>query len=360
MDEFVFTGEEDHKGVEAELRKCPNCGNNLKFDPTTQKLKCDYCDSEVAFKQNSNYVEIDIRTALTTGATDWSGAARAFQCENCGAKVVLEKTATAKGCPFCGTAHVIPLDQQVGVRPNVVVPFALNKESATEKLKLWAKKKLFAPRKFKKTFTPENLNGVYMPCYTYDSQTFSTYNGKIGKRHTRTTGSGKNRKTETYIVWRYISGSFEKFFNDVFVSAGSKLSQKELSKLGNFSESNNRVYDDEYLFGYMAYGSEISVADGWDKAKDDIDDMLKKAILSQYNYDVVSYLNVSTNHSNVTYKYVLLPVYVGNYKYGKKVRNYVCNGINGSTTGKYPVSPIRVAIASLLGIALIVGLYLLL
>ena len=25
--------------------KCPNCGGPLRFDPETQKLKCEYCDS---------------------------------------------------------------------------------------------------------------------------------------------------------------------------------------------------------------------------------------------------------------------------------------------------------------------------
>jgi hypothetical protein len=145
----------------------------------------------------------------------------------------------------------------------------------------------------------------------------------------------------------------------VFVSAGSKLSQKELSKLGSFDESNNRVYDDEYLLGFMAYGSEVSVADGWENAKDIMDNDLKRSILSQYHYDIVDYIKVNTSHSNVTYKYVLLPVYVGNFKYGKKVRNYVCNGVNGSSTGNYPVSPWRVAIAILLGIGIVLGIALL-
>ena len=25
--------------------KCPNCGGPLRFDPASQKLKCEYCDS---------------------------------------------------------------------------------------------------------------------------------------------------------------------------------------------------------------------------------------------------------------------------------------------------------------------------
>ena len=343
------------KDVDVESIKCPNCGNNLKFNPKTQKLFCEYCDTEVEFDQNFNYEEKDLFTALNSTVEQWTET-RVFLCENCGAKVVLKKTETATSCPFCGTPHVVPTEETAGIKPNVVVPFQIDEETALDELKKWAKKKLFAPKKFKKTISPENVKGIYLPCYTYDSQTASFYSGKIGKRHTRTVGSGKNRRTQTYIVWRYISGNFNRFFNDVTITAGSKIDQKTLNKLGYRDASFNRVYDYEFLLGYMAYGAEKTLSDGWNDAKVAMDEILKKEILSQYSYDVVSYLNVSTSHSAVTYKYVMLPVYVGNYKYGKKVYNFTVNGVTGNVTGKYPVSPVRVSIAVTLGLAVVGGI----
>ncbi len=343
------------KDVDVESIKCPNCGNNLKFNPKTQKLFCEYCDTEVEFDQNFAYEEKNLFEAINSTVEQWTET-RVFLCENCGAKVVLKKTETATSCPFCGTPHVVPVEETAGIKPNVVVPFQIDMDSAVDSLKKWAKKKLFAPKKFKKTISPDNVKGLYLPCYTYDSQTASFYSGKIGKRHTRTVGSGKNRRTQTYIVWRNISGNFNRFFNDIAITAGNKIDQKTLNKLGYSDASYNRVYDDEYLLGYMAYGAEKNLSDGWKEACAVMDEILRKEILSQYSYDVVSYLNVSTSHANVTYKYVMLPVYVGNYKYGKKTYNFTVNGVTGVVTGKYPVSPIRVSIAVVLGLAVVGGI----
>ena len=68
------------KDVNVESIKCPNCGNNLKFNPKTQKLFCEYCDTEVEFDQNFNYEEKDLFTALNSTVEQWTET-RVFLCE---------------------------------------------------------------------------------------------------------------------------------------------------------------------------------------------------------------------------------------------------------------------------------------
>ena len=355
-------GVPDHapeKDVSTSSQKCPNCGNNLKFDPEKHKLCCEYCGSEFDIEEDKNYVEIDIAKGFETHEK-WDNEVRVFRCENCGAKVILDKNATADVCPFCGTSHVVKIEEQAGIKPNVVIPFSISKEEAVKKVKTWAKKNLFAPRKFKKSLKTENLKGVYMPCYTFDSLTQSSYNGKIGIYHTRTVGSGKNRRTETWTEWRYIQGNYREFFNDVTISSVKNLTQKNLEKLGGFPETENRVYEDKFLYGFMAYNSERPITDCWSDAKDKMDAALKRNILSQYRYDVVGYLNVSTEHTGVTYKLELIPIWVGNFIFNKKPYNFFINGLNGKVTGKLPASPVRVSIAVLLGLGLLTGLFFLL
>ena len=83
---------------------------------------------------------------------------------------------------------------------------------------------------------------------------------------------------------------------------------------------------------------------------------LKKAILAQYRYDVVVSLNINTSHNNVTYKYMLLPVYVGHSAFRKKNYNFYVNGQNGNVAGKTPVSAAKVSILSIIGAAILAGL----
>lgn len=346
------------KQVETEIVKCDACGANMQFHPDTQTLYCEHCGTHKTIENVTGAEEQDILRAFSEcdGAENLDNAVL-FLCDNCGAKVALVRGETAKCCPFCGTAHVTELDELAGIKPNAVIPFAFGKEKAVEIVTKWAKKRAYAPGKFKKNLKGDNVNGVYTPSFTFDSATSSSYVGRIGKRHTRVVGTGKNKRTQTYTVWRNISGYYNFNFNDILISSGSKISQSQLDKIGPYNTEGSVKYEEEYLLGFMSYRYEEGIEDCWGKAKGVMDRALRKKILSQYSYDVVDYLNVSTTHSNVTYKYVMLPVYVGNFNYGKKLYNYFVNGSTGKIKGKAPVSALKIILTVLAGIALIVGLY---
>ncbi len=352
-------GEEQVK-VDTEIVKCPGCGSNMIFDPDEQMLVCEHCGTKQGFENKVTAEELDLLSGLADSRQWESDEATVFSCDNCGAKVVLKQGETAKICPFCGTSHVQKTEELAGLKPNALIPFAFGDEKAVSFSKNWAKKRIFAPRKFKKTLSAENIKGVYTPCFTFDSRTTSVYYGRIGKHHTRTVGSGKNRRVETYTVWRNISGTYCDSFDDLLVTAGSRFNQQHLNKLMPYRTNDGVKYEEKYLMGFMAYHYDKELASCWDTAKNSIDNILRTRILGQYSYDVVSYLNVSTKHDGVTYKYVMLPVYIGNFKYNKKLYNFYVNGSTGKVTGKTPVSPWRVLTAVLLGLAVVTGIVLLL
>ncbi len=345
--------------VDTNSIKCPSCGASMTFDPEVQKLSCAHCGATCDI-ENLSVSEQELTSGLLNGE-QWEDAfVSVFACENCGAKVVLEKSETAKSCPFCGTAHVKESQELAGLKPNGLIPFSFGDDKALEYSKSWAKKRFFAPEKFKKHLSADNVSGIYAPCFTFDSNTFSRYEGRIGQTRTRTVGSGKNRRTETYVVWRHISGTFNYRFDDLLFSAGEKVSQKKLDKISPFDTNNGKKYEEKFLMGYCAYHYDTELSDCWQLAKGKMDSALKSKILSQYVYDRVAYLNVSTQHVGVTYKYVMLPIYVGKYKFKKKLYNFYVNGSTGKTYGKYPKSVFKIIMTVLLGVALLVGLVFLL
>lgn len=328
--------------VETEIAKCPGCGANMVFDADMQTLYCPHCGSKKELGESRTAKEKDILDGLSADAVWKADETVVFRCDNCGAKVVLSKDETAKTCPFCGTAHVQKTEELAGLKPDAVLPFAFGQEKALEYSKAWAKKRFFAPRKFKKNLNADNVNGIYTPCFTFDSHTYSYYQGRIGKRHTRVVGSGKNQRTETYIVWRNISGNYADFFDDLAITAGDKCGQKELDKLSPYDTNSGKEYKAQYLLGFMAYHYDHELADCWAVAKTRMDKVIQQRILRQYDYDVVDYLNVSTRHENVKYKYVMIPVYVGNFTFRQKLYNFFVNGTTGKTYGKYPKSGLKV------------------
>ncbi len=335
--------------------KCTSCGGNMSFSPKHQALRCEHCESIVDVQTSKDVIELALIDAFAH-AEQWSQEESLYRCENCGAEVVVTSKTHATTCPYCETPHVVKCEDLLGLKPNAVYPFVLTQEQAVENALLWAKKKFFAPRKFKKYLRAENVRGVYQPCFTFDSVTVSNYVGRIGKRYTRTVGSGKNRRTETYIVWRNISGTFTRSFDDIMVNTTSTYSQKTLENLMPYDINTLVEFEQKLLTGYVAKRHEKDLPTSWGDAKNIMDSILRKEILGRYSYDVVSYLNVSTTHSSVTYKYVMLPVYIINYTYRKKTYSLYVNGNTGKVTGKTPISPLKVALCVVAGVVVVGGL----
>ena len=337
----------NNENVGTDSVKCSSCGSVMSFDPKTQKLYCEHCGSTLDFSVQA--AEEKSLERILYGGEKWAEGDSVFKCENCGASVVMSSGETAKKCPFCGTGHVKKESEIKGVKPSAVVPFKISKTEAAEYCVNWAKRKFFAPNAFKKSVTAENVNGVYAPCFTFDSDTDSIYYGRIGETKTRTVGTGKDRRTETYTVWKNISGTYRKFYNDIQIAAGSRFSHKEMGKISPFDTDNSKKYTSDYLLGFMAYNYDREVTDMWGDAKKIMDADLKRSILSQYRYDKLDYIKVQTTHRDVTYKYVMLPVYVGNYTFKQKLYNFFVNGSTGKAWGKTPLSWVKILFATLIG-----------
>ena len=343
------------KVTESQIAKCPSCGSNLTFDPKKQALLCSHCGHVEAFDTDKNVKELDINEGFEKGEK-WSAETNVYHCDNCGTNFVLDKNATASCCPFCGTAHVIVTDEIKGLKPNVVIPFLIDVKTALENTMLWVKRRLFAPASFKKSFKGGKFNGVYYPAFTFDSNTSSVYYGRLGIRHTRTVGSGENKRTETYIEWFNVSGNYEMFFDDITITSGKKFTQNEYNKAQPFNTAESRVYESKYLLGYSAYHYDKGIDTCWQEARAEMDARIRRGILSQYYYDVVDFLNVSTSHKGVTYKYELLPIYTMSYEYHQKTYGVYVNGSTGKVNGKCPVSPWRVLVAVGIGLLIVGGI----
>lgn len=344
---------QNEEKLESELYECPSCGANLKFLPEKEALFCEYCNTSISLKGKESDEELDFLTNCDKKVNDWDNETKIVHCSNCGANNVVSKYEITSNCPFCGSASVVDTNELVGEKPNRVIPFKISKSDVHILYKKWLKKKFFAPRKVKKDLPNPILNGVYIPSWTYDAITFSSYEGRLGKRYTRTVGSGKDRRTVTEIRYFRVSGVHQAQHDDILVCSGTKLQQPVLDKISPYDTNNSYVYDERYLAGFSAEHYKLTLKEGWVIGKKKTDIIIKNQILDKYDYDIVSYLNVNTNYHDIKYKYVILPTWICIYKYNNKEFSFIVNGETGKIVGKTPVSPFRVIFVVLLVIALI-------
>lgn len=346
-DAFFENAEKEQTAVDTE--KCPGCGDNMRFDPATGALKCPSCGTEKKILVRAGE---EIAFSNLVGAqASWQNETHFYHCTNCNAEEALDKREIAHVCPFCGSPSVVEKEEIDALRPNALLPFLLDKNKASETAYAWAKKKLFAPRAFKTYFRPENVNGVYLPAFTFDANTNSVYDGRLGEHYYTTVT--KNGKTERVQHTRYfrVNGSYQQFFDDIAVSATDAVPQSVMRTLMYYDYHSCVEYKDDFLYGFSALLYSKNGEACWADARKQAESKIRQNILSQYHHDVVQYLNVNTSYSDITYKYLLVPMYTGNYVYESKTYSFYINGRSGKVKGKSPVSPVKTTIAAVLGVA---------
>ena len=340
-------------------KKCPNCGATVVFDPKSGKMHCDYCGYEYELPKpgdGSSIYEIDFESAIHKESFEWGAEKKTVECKNCGAVSIYDALETAALCPFCGSTHVMPAANENTIAPGAVCPFSITKEKARESFARWMKKKLFAPTKAKLNARPEAFQGLYLPYWTYDSETTSSFSARAGYDKTVT----RNGKKETETTWRPVRGVYQEFFDDQTVVASKRLESSYVKACEPFDFTKMVPYNPKYIAGFVAERYSIGLKEGWEKAQKDIKTKLTSHIQShikkQWRCNHVNGLAFSTLYSNITYKYLLVPVWISSFKYNNKTYQLVVNGQTGKVGGKAPVSVWKVLVAITLGIGALIGL----
>ena len=146
--------------------KCPNCDGGLIFDPESQKFHCEYClsyFSEEELQNNAPSSEDETRSSEQTQEAPVSPDTTViYTCPSCGAEVVTDETTAATFCFYCHNPVVLSGKLDGNYRPDQVVPFQIDRDTAVNEFLKWARKKKFVPRNFYSKKQLEKITGVYL------------------------------------------------------------------------------------------------------------------------------------------------------------------------------------------------------
>ncbi|MBQ8080565.1 MAG: hypothetical protein IJ240_01560 [Clostridia bacterium] len=348
---------------------CPSCGGRMVFDPESQKLKCPYCDSFKEFKvYRETPNEYDIDHAPPQDDMAWGDETRVARCNGCGAEIVLTGETSAKLCPFCGAPHVEEDQSRAGIAPESLIAFRVTPKKAAEFFQGWLKRKLFVPTKAKKNAALDKITGVYLPHWTYDADSVSQYVGRAGHYYyvqvpvTVTGPDGKKHqemREERRVRWEPASGVVSNVFDDIVIVGSKRLSEGLLSSVQPFDLDQLTRYSPEFISGFACEKPVVDVKAGWNEAQGVIDremrSLARRDILR--HADEAEVTGIQTENSNVRYKLMLLPMYLSAFPFKDKTYHVIVNGQNGKVGGQTPISAIRVAIAVVVVLAILLGLY---
>ncbi|MBN1820136.1 MAG: hypothetical protein JXR31_11230 [Prolixibacteraceae bacterium] len=347
---------------------CTNCGADLKFEPGTHHLTCEYCGTENEIPQMEEEIEeLDFNEYLAKKSdSEDTIIERYVKCENCGASSTLEPNVTSALCPYCSTPLVLEQAQDEKViQPKSLLPFKLDKNIARDEFKKWIKKLWFAPGDLKKAALNFNrFKGIYIPYWTFDTDTFTRYIGQRGVYYyvteTYTTTENGKPVTKTRQVrrtrWYPASGNVHKFFDDILTVATKSLPQKYIYKLEPWDLENLVPFNKSYLSGFISEKYQIGLEEGFEIAKGIADPQIRLLIRRDIGGDEQRIISMNTSYKDVTFKHLLLPVFVSAYRYKNKLYQFLVNGRTGEVQGQRPYSWIKITLAVIVVLAIIAAI----
>jgi DNA-directed RNA polymerase subunit RPC12/RpoP len=348
---------------------CEQCGGELVFNIGDQRLKCPHCgfEKEIVVPKDAAVAEQDFQAMLDRLQEQRASGDQAEKreetqnhvcCESCGATVVFVGTLTSLECPYCGSPILREHIHTGGWRVPVdgVLPFAVVRERAAENFVGWARSRWFAPNEFVKRADSGKFNGVYLPFWTYDAVTASTYRGRRGEWYLVTVGSGKDERQERRTRWWPVAGQFQLVFDDILVAATSGIRRDLIDGLSPWPLDRCLPFTQDVLAGFMARTYDVDLKDGFDQARTHIDSAIANEARTRIGGDEQIVDNIQTAFGAITFKHLLLPVWLMAYRYQERTYQVLVNASTGEVDGERPYSSWKIAAAVVSGLLLALAL----
>ena len=323
--------------------KCPCCGGKVEFDSTTQKMKCPFCDSE--FDVQAMLSMDDALANAEPDSMQWEGTQdawhegetegmRVYTCNSCGGEIIGDSTTAASQCPYCGNPVVMSGQFSGELRPDLVIPFKLDKEAAKTALKQYVATKKLVPKIFKSENHIDEIKGVYVPFWLFsgDAEADITYKGQ----KVRAWSDSAFNYTETSVFGIHRNGVIA--FDSLPVDGSSKMADDLMESLEPFDVSQAVPFQTAYLAGYLADKYDVAAEDCIERANARVRKSTEEAFISTVEgYTGLQAESTSIRVTKGTRKYALYPVWLLNTSWNGQKYLFAMNGQTGKLVGDLPM-----------------------
>lgn len=289
-----------------------------------------------------------------------------IECPQCGARTTLDPNVVGGRCAFCATPLVATrATSERQIQPRALVPFAIERRAAQDVFLKWIAGRWFAPNALQKSVRSlQGVRGVYLPCWTFDAHSTSSYAGMRGIDRIvseQGTDSQGNRRTvhRTVTDWYPASGVVALTFDDRLVPASSSIPPKLAEVLRSWDIGALVPWAPEYLAGFTVEAYQLGLEPAFAQAKASWDDAIHEAVRADIGGNHQQVHHIDTALDSITFKHILLPVWICSYLFNGRSWQVVVNGQSGEVRGDRPWSPWKIGSAVVAALAVAFVLYLL-
>lgn len=324
--------------------KCLCCGGAVEFNSSVQKMKCPFCDTEFEMDALKNFDDAlaneqpDSMEWETSAGSEWeNGEAdglRTYICKSCGGEIVGDANTAATDCPFCGN-HIVMMGNFSGsLKPDLVIPFKLDKEAAKQGLISHMSGKRLLPKVFKSQNHIDEIKGIYVPFWLFDTDADAKISYKATSVRTWSDNDNDYKETSHYGITRSGNISFE----NIPVDGSSKMADDLMESIEPYDISGAVDFRTAYLAGYLADKYDVSAEESVERANERVKESTEMAFRNTVQgYDTVEQEASHIRLHNGKAKYALYPVWLLNTTWNGSQYTFAMNGQTGKFVGNLPV-----------------------
>lgn len=329
--------------------KCPACTGPIHYDSGSGKMVCDYCDSVFEVSEIEELYKDENAAAAAAAQPEeepkdeWSfdneligeaSGVKAYNCPSCGAQLICDETTAATSCPYCGNPTIIPATLAGALKPDLIIPFKLDKEAAKSAMREHFKGKKLLPVLFAEGNRLEEIKGVYVPFWFFDAE--ARAEAEFSGTKLRTWSDREYNYTETrfYALERCARANFD----NIPVDGSEKMSDELMQSLEPFDYSQAVEFKTSYLSGYFADRYDVTP----EHCVETANSRVRESAMELLRSTTGGYLSVVQRSgrvrvSNGKAKYALLPVWILNTTWNGQKFMFAMNGQTGKFIGDLPI-----------------------
>ena len=323
---------------------CPACNAEVSFRPGDKEATCPSCGAEfevealLALAARKAEAKQDAMTWDTQAGSEWdegeTDGLRVYGCKTCGGEIVADETTGATHCPYCGNPVVLSGHFAGALKPDLVIPFQVDKKAAIAALNNHYKGKLLLPRVFKDQNHIEEVKGLYVPVWLFDADADADIHYRASR--TRSWSDSEYRYTETSYYSVYRCGGIG--FENVPVDGSTKMEDALMESIEPYDITGAVPFKSAYLPGYLAdkydVDAEASIARANERIKRSTEEAFRSTV---HGYTSVTTVDSAVNLQNGKARYALYPVWILNTDWNGQKFTFGINGQTGKVAGDLPM-----------------------
>jgi len=198
------------------------------------------------------------------------------------------------------------------LKPDFVIPFKLDKEAAKAGLRKHLSKKRLLPKEFKEENHIDEIRGVYVPFWLFDTDVDATLRYRGTRVRHWSDSNYYYTETRYYSILRAGNIAFDR----IPVDGSSKMADDLMESLEPFRFSDAVDFQTAYLAGYLADKYDVSAEESVDRANARVRQSTQDACAATvHGYSTLTPQESSIRLHGGKSHYALYPVWLFNTTY---------------------------------------------